>query len=169
MLYNKPELGHIAIDVANHWAIPPELVCAIIEVSSQWQVTIQEWEPEPWLLQQHPVDFPGGEREYLTLGTRWGLMQFMGSRLKQAGYKEEFSEQLLEPKVNINAGCMILRNCIGDGKRTNTAVLTNWYGAARRRMVAPTEAYLPLFRQFVAERPSRVAEKAAVGSDVILP
>jgi Transglycosylase SLT domain len=142
--------------------VPAPLVCAIIEVSSQWNAALQEWEPEPWLLHSHPFDFPGGETEYLALGTRWGLMQFMGSRLKQAGWKGPLSQQLVEPKTNIEAGCCILHNCIGNGKANVRMVLNQWYGVERRGLVPATLGLLGTFERFVAERPLP-AEKVPAG------
>lgn len=80
-------------------------------------------------------------------------MQFMGSRLKQAGYKGVLGPQLVEPKANVEAGCCILRNCFGNGQTTMRMVLTNWYGLDRRGLVGSTLAMIPVFAQFVAERP----------------
>jgi hypothetical protein len=156
-MLNKQETAHLAIDTAIRERIPPALVCAIIEVSSQWNVALQEWEPEPWLVNSHPNDFPGGETEYLALGTRWGLMQFMGSRAKQSGYKGKLSWELLEPRQNIEAGCCILRNILGSRPDHPRSILMPWYGIERRAMVGPTLAVLPRMTEFVAARPEIVS------------
>jgi len=162
MLSTKQELAHLAISIAEGRGISPALVCAIIEVSSQWNPTTSAWEPEPWLLQTHPLDHVGHEEEFIALGTRWGLMQFLGSKAKMAGYKGKMDGSLINPKENIEAGCAILKNLLGDGKQSLKAVLMNWYGFDKRAMAEYTMAVLPKFDEFVKARPP-VNETAPAG------
>ncbi len=156
----------MAIDVAEGMGVDAALVCAIIEVSSQWSVSLNSWEPEPWLLQIHPNDFKGGEPEYVAMGTRFGLMQFLGSKAKAGGYPK-ISADLGDPKTNIEAGCTILKSIMGQGTPSLLAVLMNWYGFDKRRMAEYTIAVLPRFREFVAARPA--AGTAPVDSLPVLP
>jgi hypothetical protein len=156
----------LAIDAAENAGVSPALVCAIIEVSSGWNAALSEWEPEPWLLTNHPLDFPGGETEYLALGTRWGLMQFRGSQAKQAGYKGKLSPQLVEPKYNLEAGCFILKTLMT--KTSLQAVLMAWYGLERRGLVGQTLALLPRFEEFVNARPV-ASGTVLLDSESVLP
>lgn len=150
MIWTKPEIAHMAIDAAEKAGVPPAIVCAIVEVSSSWNPSISEWEPPQWLLANHPNDFRGGEQEYLALGTRWGLMQFMGWRLKDVGWKGPMGPELGEPQTNLEAGCAILKSLIDSGSKN---VLIHWFGIERRRMADLTLKLLPTFERFVAERP----------------
>jgi hypothetical protein len=152
MIWTKQEIAHMACDAAEKATVPAALVCAIIEVSSSWSVGIREWEPESWLLMNHPNDFPGGEQEYIALGTRWGLMQFHGARLKNMNYPGKIDVALGEPKHNLEVGCWILKQ-LGEKHKDARAILIQWYGFERRRMADLTLALLPRFEQFVAARP----------------
>lgn len=152
MLHTKQELAHFAIDAAIRRMVSPALVCAIIDVSSQWNAAMEEWEPESWILCNHPNDFPGGEEEYLCLGTRWGLMQFTGARLKLAGWKGPYSRELGEPKSNLDAGCWLLNSMMKADQSAKTLLL-NWFGLTRRPMANAVLMMLPGFERFVAERP----------------
>jgi hypothetical protein len=167
VLFTKQELAHLAIDTAEGIGVSPALVCSIIEISSAWNAALSEWEPETWLLMNHPLDFPGKETEYQALGTRWGLMQFLGSKAKHCGYKGKLSAELGEPKYNLEAGCTILKKLMGDGTISLKAVLINWYGPERRSLVAATLAVLPRFQEFVAARPS--IGKAPEDQSQVLP
>ena len=126
-------------------------MCAIVEVSSGWNPSLREWEPERWLLANHPNDFRGGEEEYIALGTRWGLMQFMGSRLREMEWKGPFTAELGEPEMNLKAGCFILRRLLDSGSKN---ILIHYYGIERRRMADLTLKLLPVFERFVQERPA---------------
>lgn len=156
MLFTKQELAHLAIDTALAMGVPAELVCAIIEVSSGWNAALQEWQPEPWLLNSHPNDYPGGEQEFIALGTRWGVMQFLGSKAKAAKY-QPISAALIEPQHNLAAGCLILKAIMQGPTSSLKTILMQWYGLERRGLVEPTLRLVPLFERFVRERPARGA------------
>ena len=150
MIWTKQEIAHMAIDAAEKAGVPPALVCAIVEVSSQWNPSLRDWEPSRWLLGQHPLDFRGGEEEYLALGTRWGLMQLTGEQLRMYEWKGKFSAELGEPQGNLEAGCYILKKIIDSGSKN---VLTHYFGLERRRMADLAVKLIPTFEAFVAARP----------------
>jgi soluble lytic murein transglycosylase-like protein len=157
MLFTKQELAHLAIDAALKAEVPPALVCAIIEVSSGWDAAMQEWQPEPWLLALHPNDFAGGEQEYQALGTRWGLMQFHGARLRDFQYPGKISaSELLEPKTNLAAGCYLLGRIMANHHNL-LGVLLKWYGFERKDLGKITLQMLPDFERFVAARPAQTS------------
>jgi hypothetical protein len=152
VLFTKQEIAHLAIDAALNAGVSPALVCAIIEISSGWNAALQEWQPEPWLVNSHPNDYPGGETEWLALGTRWGLMQFLGSKAHAAKYNP-ITPELIEPRHNLAAGCLILKAIMGKGEWSVKTILVQWYGNDRRSLVEPTLRLLPTFERFVRERP----------------
>lgn len=146
MIMTKQELAVKALDAAGKVGVSPEMVCAIIEVSSAWDASLTEWQPTSWLMVHHPVDL-GGERNWVAMGTRWGAMQVLGQDAWMAGYKT--LERLGDTGENLLAGCMALKNIVGDERKT----LALWFGAERRSLTSKALAILPQCRLFVEARP----------------
>jgi hypothetical protein len=146
MILTKQELAVKALDAAEKVGVDPAIVCAIIESASGWDASLIEWNPTPWLLQQHPVDF-GGDRFWLALGTRYGAMQVLGQDAYHAGYKT--LAKLGDTDENLLAGCIVLKGIQGDEKQ----ILALWFGQERRNLAAKALAILPQCRLFVEARP----------------
>jgi hypothetical protein len=146
MLLTKQELAFKALSIAERTGVPGELVCAIIEVSSGWNDALIEWAPQPWLREQHPVDF-GGDRYWLALGTRYGAMQVLGQDAWMAGYKSV--EKLAVTEENLLAGCLVLGKILGEEART----LALWFGTERQHLAKRALAILPQCRLFVEAKP----------------
>lgn len=147
MLLTKPEVANKAITAAEKAGVPPELVCAIIEVSSGWDASMREWAPTRWLLDQHPVDF-GGDLNWVALGFRWGAMQVSGQEAWQAGYKDLGS--LREVDGSMEAGCLVLKKILSDDLDKTVSL---WFGRERRNLSQRTLAVLPQCKAFVEARP----------------
>ena len=146
MVLTKPEIALKAIAAAERRNVPPGLVCAIIEISSGWDASLNEWHPAAWLLNQHPVDW--GMERWNALGTRWGPMQILGQDAHAAGYKTV--EKLADLDESLDVGCMLLKGLLGpDVKRT----MILWFGAERKGLADKVLAVLPQFEQFIKERP----------------
>jgi hypothetical protein len=146
MILTKQEIAIKALDAAEKVGVDPAMVCAIIESASGWDASLIEWNPTPWLMAQHPVDF-GGDRFWLALGTRYGAMQVLGQDAYHAGYKT--LAKLGDTDENLLAGCTVLKGIRGDEKHT----LAQWFGQERRNLAAKALAILPQCRLFVEARP----------------
>lgn len=146
MLLTKQELAFRALSAAEKIGVDPAMVVAIVEITSGWDASLIEWNPTPWLLQQHPVDF-GGDRYWLALGTRYGAMQVLGQDAYHAGYKT--LEKLHVTEENLLAGCMVLKGISGDERE----VLAKWFGNERRNLTLKSLAILPQCRLFVEAKP----------------
>ena len=139
----------MAIDAAEKFGVPGELVCAIIEVSSGWNESLIEWAPSSWLMAQHPQDL-GGEEKWIALGTRWGPLQVRGQEAWMAGYKTV--ERLAKTEENLLAGCLTLKTILTEERKT----LLLWFGNERKSLAHRAIAILPLCLKFIEAKPIHV-------------
>lgn len=146
MLLTKQQLAHKAIEAAEKVGVPPELVCAIIEVSSEWDAALIQWNPDFWLISQHPLDV--GLDKWSAMGTRWGAMQVLGQHAWHAGYKT--LERLGETEENLLAGCMFLKKILVEDERKT---LLSWFGMDGRHLANKALTILPQCKAFVEARP----------------
>lgn len=110
---NQTELEKLAMQMAEQFGLPPELVCAICKCESNWRPAAYRYEP---LFKTRYIDklsVPGSiavsaESEKMGRATSWGLMQVMGQVARERGFKGAYLTQLLEPVTNLSFGCRIL-------------------------------------------------------------
>lgn len=107
----RDELIVIARTIAARHNLPGELVCAVIEQESDWQVGALRHEPA---FQTHygPTYrkmFPECHyAESASFYSSWGLMQTMFAVLWECDIFRDAPDHLYEPEVGIEAGCRLL-------------------------------------------------------------
>lgn len=148
MLKTKQELALEAIRIANEVGVPAAIVCAIIEVSSHWNAATEEWNPTRWLLGQHPVDL-GGDRTWLDMGTRWGLMQVLGQEAFEVGCDMDSMRTI---DGSLRAGCKLLKKVLNQHKNKDRTLLV-WFGHERKHLASRALAILPDYEKFVEAAP----------------
>ena len=102
-----PDIQGVIEALSYQYKLPPNLVRAICEVESSWNVWAFRHEPAyRWIM---------GERASMTITERfgqmssWGLMQIMGAVAREYGWTGPFP-QLCEPAIGVNYGCKHLQN-----------------------------------------------------------
>ena len=108
-------LENLAIAAAKIHDLPPPLVMAICQIESNWNPWAYRFEPE---FKAHYIDllpipsstFISQASEKTGRATSWGLMQVMGQKARELGCTATFLTTLLDPAVNLNYGCRILKN-----------------------------------------------------------
>lgn len=107
MLYSKPELVKLAVEIATQSNLDPALVCAHIDVRSQWNSGLAV--PTAIYHLTH-AQFPDPmESEYRSI--QWGLMGIGGEFARSLGYSASLPDLLL-PSTNLREGCRLLSDKI---------------------------------------------------------
>lgn len=108
------ELMKLASHYADIFDLPEALVIAICKVESNWHPSAYRFEPAFKVkyvdkLVLDPDDYlPSIESERIGRSTSFGLMQIMGQKAREMGYKGDYLIQLCEPTVNLKYGCRLL-------------------------------------------------------------
>lgn len=116
--------------------LPHELVLAIVMVES---------EANPWVTRHEPnwkyfVDVEGfaarlkqsQDTERVSQATSYGLMQIMGGRARELGFKSELT-RLLSPELGVEYGCKHLASCYQRfGQLDDSAIAAYNAGSPRR-------------------------------------
>jgi soluble lytic murein transglycosylase-like protein len=105
----KPELKKLITEVAKVYSMPPEIIYGIVCAESDGIPTAKRFEPaflERYipkdLREVHPEEAHGR-------ATSWGLMQVMGSNLRNMQYMGPFSDLLHDQDKALNYGCRFFR------------------------------------------------------------
>lgn len=113
IIYQGVDLKALAIQLAKGNYIDETLFQAIIEVESAWQPYTLRFEPTYKYLLQHR-DFAShlgvtNETEEVCQKTSWGLVQIMGGKAREFGFKA-LMPKLLEPGENLYYGCKLIQS-----------------------------------------------------------
>lgn len=109
----QSELEKLAREAASWYGLPPALVCAFCKVESSWNPLAFRYEHAFKLRYIEKLNVAGSmavsaDSEKMGRATSWGLMQIMGQKAREYGYKEPFLTGLLDPVTNLKLGCRIL-------------------------------------------------------------
>ena len=150
-LLSKPELLKLAVQFALESELDPALVCAHIDVRSQWNSGFSL--PTAVNYMGH-TQFPDPlESEYRSI--QWGLMAIGGEFARAEGYSKELS-LLLRPIDNLREGCRLLfalqQNYVEPVRSVVESLLT-WNRENARELVAQTLAKIESYRALIARIP----------------
>lgn len=110
MLLSKHEMLRMVVDACIKHNLEPQVVCAFIDVQSQWRPGNAEYTPIDY---QHNMAYPDPQEGQFR-AMRWGLMGIQGEFARQNGYNGRLKD-LLDPNVNISFGCELLAKLYTNG------------------------------------------------------
>jgi soluble lytic murein transglycosylase-like protein len=127
------DLRSLAHAAARVHALPPELVCAVIEQESGWDRWAMRYEPafyqryiEPLLAGPTPL----ARTEARARAFSWGLMQVIGQVAREHGFAGNSLAQLCEPSAGIEIGCRVLASKLAAAGGNVPRALLLWNGGA---------------------------------------
>lgn len=98
----NPELKNMITQYANLNGVPPEIIYGIVCAESGGDPKATRYEPAYY--EKYIVPRKLHESEAKSQATSWGLMQEMGSNLRDMGYKESFFEFLNSSDLQLDYG-----------------------------------------------------------------
>ena len=122
------ELISLARTIAAQHALPPALVCAVVEQESAWNSYAIRYEPAFRTRYVAPLGLPSTEE--IARSISWGLMQVMGQVAREHGFTGRFLAALCEPATGLDAGCQVLASKISASGGDLTLALERWNGGA---------------------------------------
>jgi soluble lytic murein transglycosylase-like protein len=150
MIYSKPQMVLLAERAATEAGLAPELLCALVDVSSAWQPGKVE------VAHASLVYFQGCDVEECSARNyRWGLTQVLGSAAREAGYKESLYD-LTEPPANLAIGARVLAGLVRMASGQLERALLLWIGIVGSNFPLRVLAKVPQYSAFLnaAERPA---------------
>jgi|GEM_PF-2033083 len=114
--------------VAARHGLAPELVCAVCEQESAWQ--IYAIRPEEGFFHKyiHPANVAKPTTEELLESWSYGLMQVMGKVARERGFKGRYLTELFEPATNLEIGCKHLAVKLAVANGDVHSALQRWNG-----------------------------------------
>ena len=153
MLLSKPELVKLAVEVAHEYNLDPALVCAHIDIRSQWNSGFSLPTAVSYLVHQN---FPDPmECEWRSV--QWGLMGILGEFARNEGYQGKLSE-LLAPDRNLQEGCRILKRLMGsdpDYQKAAVEALVKWNRESSQNFAALVLSKLEAYRVLLVRIPDQ--------------
>lgn len=145
MIYQKNELCALVADIATTEGLPPEFVLAIVDTLSSFNPALVEQSMDPQ--QYNPALSRNNAPE-----SRLGLLQIGSDAARNEGYRQKQVE-LLEPRLNIEIGCKLLKKALeqtnGNGERSLLIV----YGYSINTMIPTIKSKIMAYREFISLRP----------------
>lgn len=144
---SRDELIALAKQIATAHELPPELVCAVCEQESSWNVYAIRFEPEFFktyvagLYTNNKIDVT----EAYGRAFSWGLMQTMGQVAREFGYEGPLP-QLCEPETGIEIGCRVLAHKIKVNEGNLKHALLAWNGGGSKDYPAEVLARADKYR-----------------------
>jgi soluble lytic murein transglycosylase-like protein len=135
----SPELVALAHDAARHYALWPELVCAVVEQESNWNPWALRYEDAFYQRYVQPQLSRGAianETEARSRAFSWGLMQVMGQVAREHGFAAASLAALCEPVSGLDVGCRVLTAKITAASGNVARALLLWNGGANRDYAA---------------------------------
>src|SRR5713226_1785570 len=118
------ELISLARTIAAQHALPPALVCAVVEQESAWNSYAIRYEPAFRTRYVAPLGLPSTEE--IARSISWGLMQVMGQVAREHGFTGRFLAALCEPATGLDAGCQVLASKISASGGDLALALERW-------------------------------------------
>jgi len=135
-----PDLVALARAVATQHALPPPLVCAVVEQESSWDAHAIRYEPAFRTRYVAPLGLPPTEE--IARSISWGLMQVMGQVAREHGFDGKFLSCLCDPPTGLNAGCAVLAAKLSAAAGDIQRALALWNGGSNLRYAAEVLARL---------------------------
>lgn len=123
-------LIHVARAAAKTHALPEDLVCAVCEHESGWNVWAARYEPAFFKRYIHPAHPDTPSTEEIDAAESFGLMQLMGCTARELGFKGKYFTELCDPAVGIEFGCRKLAKCVAAHPGEVRAALLSYNGGA---------------------------------------
>ena len=123
-----PELLSLARAIAARHALPPALVCAIVEQESAWDPYAIRYEPAFRTRYVAPLGLPSTEE--IARSISWGLMQVMGQVAREHGFDGRFLTALCDPETGLDIGCTVLAAKLAAANGDTARALQLWNGGA---------------------------------------
>jgi soluble lytic murein transglycosylase-like protein len=144
-----PNLLSLAEEAAHAHGLWSELVCAVIEQESGWDLWAARYEPafykryiEPLTAKSTPL--PASEARMRAFS--WGLMQVMGQVAREHGFLGNSLAQLCDPAVGLDVGCRVLAAKLAAAEGNVPRALLLWNGGGHRdypdAVLARTHKYI---------------------------
>ena len=149
MLYSKPELVRLAVQIAQEFQLDPALICAHIDIRSHWDSGLTLPTATYYLAPYRSAE----ESQHRSLV--WGLMGISGEFARQENYTAPLPD-LLEPPRNLHLGCTLisrLQSAQREPVRAAVECLTNWNREHDRERAAQTLLKLEAYRELIARIP----------------
>jgi hypothetical protein len=125
------ELVTLAKQIATAHALPPELICAVCEQESDWDIWATRYEPGFLSRYVAPL-FTNNKIDATEAHCRamsWGLMQVMGQTAREHGFRGRFLAGLCDPEAGLSIGCAVLAHKLAAAADVHSALLL-WNGGA---------------------------------------
>jgi soluble lytic murein transglycosylase-like protein len=139
-----PELLSLARTIATQHALPPALVCAVVEQESAWNPYAIRYEPAFRMRYVAPLGLSSTEE--IARSISWGLMQVMGQVAREHGFTGKFLAALCDPATGLDAGCQVLASKISASAGDLTLALERWNGGANLGYAAEVLARVERYR-----------------------
>jgi soluble lytic murein transglycosylase-like protein len=143
------ELILLADAAARHYALWPELVCAVVEQESNWNPWALRYEPafyERYVQPQLSRGAIANETEARSRAFSWGLMQVMGQVAREQGFASPSIAALCEPATGLDIGCRVLTAKIAAAGGNVEHALLLWNGGANRDYAATVLARVARYK-----------------------
>src|SRR6266481_6475251 len=124
----RAELISLARTIAGQHALPPALVCAVVEQESAWNPFAIRYEPAFRTRYVAPLGLTSTEE--IARSISWGLMQVMGQVAREHGFTGKFLATLCDPTAGLEAGCQVLASKISASGGDLTVALERWNGGS---------------------------------------
>jgi soluble lytic murein transglycosylase-like protein len=144
MFSPSPELLSLTRTIAAQHALPPALVCAVVEQESAWNPYAIRYEPAFRMRYVAPLGLSSTEE--IARSISWGLMQVMGQVAREHGFTGKFLAALCDPATGLDAGCQVLASKISASAGDLTLALERWNGGANLGYAAEVLARVERYR-----------------------
>lgn len=126
---SKFDLIALARKAAQAANLQPELLCALVEQESDWNVYAIRYEPA--FRERYVAPLKLQPTEEIARSISWGLLQIMGETAREQGYLGDLPA-LCDPTINLPLGCKILNHELAVGKGSITYALLSYNGGSNQ-------------------------------------
>jgi soluble lytic murein transglycosylase-like protein len=142
-----PALVTIVTAIANHHALKPAFVCAIVEHESQWNPWAVRYETDFFTRYVRTAYLAGkfGVTEAQSRTMSFGLMQVMGEVAREFGFKGDFLTELCDPHIGVEFGCRIITKRLAEQSGSTVGALLAYNGGADPNYPGKVFALMPSY------------------------
>ena len=136
------ELVTLAKQIATAHALPPELICAVCEQESDWDIWATRYEPGFLSRYVAPL-FTNNKIDATEAHCRamsWGLMQVMGQVARETGFAASSLAFLCEPAQGLEVGCQVFAAKLAAAHGEIAHALQLWNGGANPQYAEAVQA-----------------------------
>lgn len=126
-LAGASQVQTMAFQAAMNAGLPVELVCAVCEQESGWNVWAVRY--EPGFYARYISSMKGlGATEMTMRATSFGLMQVMGQTAREFGFDAAYLTELCDPATGLRYGCKKLSREMDKANGSMAAALLGYNG-----------------------------------------